>query len=443
MSTRGRTRGAPAAFVLGASFGSLFVTVVWFAIGGRSLFLEGLSSSNSDLAHYRMVRNFVMERYVDEPDPDELVRVALSGMVESLDEYSRYYHTKSEIDVYKRNTHGSFAGIGVIFLNKPGTGQIQVLFPFAGSAAERAGVRVGDRIVSVDGTSLEGLTTQEAVAMIVGEEGDDVALGVLGLDDGARELVITRETRPDPSVRHAHLIDAERKVGYLALTSFTLETGEEFKQSMAALVELEMNGLVLDLRGNPGGVLKTAISLASHFVSDGVIAQTRGRGEPTIYERSQSDGIVALDIPLVVLVDGGSASSSEVLAGALQDHRVAVLVGSPTYGKARVQSVRQFEEQGALVKLTSSYYQTPSGRDLDRTSERPWGLRPDVVVEMDNRAAANIHRYINRYDPPKGALTAIMAWQESTEEELLPVAPSDPQLDAALSLLRGDHPDVR
>ena len=439
MSARGGSPGAPWVLALGAALGSL-VTIGWISVGGEIQLLERWSSDHDDIAHYREVRDFISERYVGESDPDALVRVALTSMVESLDEYSRYYHTSDEIDGFKRETRGSFAGIGIVFMNSLDPGPIRVLFPCEGSAAERAGVRVGDLILKVDGVSLADLDRREARGTFLGEEGTEVTLGLLGLDGEERELRVTREERTDPSVRHPHFVDDELKIAYLAITSFTTETPTEFGYAMTALSEVGMQGLILDLRGNPGGILKSAVEIAEHFIPEGVITRTRGRDEPVLYERDSLSERELLDLPLVVLVDGGSASSSEVLAGALQDHRVAVLVGSPTYGKARVQSVRHFIEADALAKVTSSYYQTPSGRDLDRSKERPWGIKPDISVEVDAATEGKIHRHINRYDPPKEALEALFAWEDSTGEEVLPKDPTDPQLEAALKLMRGERP---
>ncbi len=439
MSARGGSPGAPWVLALGAALGSL-ATIAWLAVGGEIQLLERWSSDYDDLAHYREVRDFVRERYVGDSDPDALVRVALTSMVESLDEYSRYYHTNNEIEGFKRETRGSFAGIGIVFMNNYQAGPIRVLFPCEESPASRAGVRVGDLIVSVDGAMLEDLTRQEVRGVFMGEEGSEVTLGLVGLDGAEREVSVIRAARTDPSVRHPHLIDRELKIGYLALTSFTIETPGEFSHALTALRELKMQGLILDLRGNPGGILKSAVQIAEHFVPEGVITQTRGRDEPVVYERDALSEREVLDLPLVVLVDGGSASSSEVLAGALQDHRVAVLVGSPTYGKARVQSVRHFVDADALAKVTSSYYQTPSGRDLDRSPERPWGIQPDLLVEVEDEVEARIHRHINRYDPPAEALDALFLWEDSSDEEILPKDPPDPQLEAALALLRGERP---
>ena len=430
MESRHGSQGSPSVFFIGVLLGALAVGI---------LVKIQPFSGEEDLDHYQEVRDFVRDRYVEEPDPDELVRSALAGMVESLDEYSRYLSTHEETSTFDRETQGSFTGIGVVFKGPIEGGR--VLFPMGGSPAAKAGVRVGDLIISIDGEPLEGKNEAEARELFRGAVDSIATLKLADLNGEERLVEVTRGSLLDPPVRHPHLIDPERKIGYLALTSFSRETTEEFDRAMTVLGEHEMEGLILDLRGNPGGVLVCAIDMARYFIVEGVITKTRGRGEPVAYERSPDDEVEPMSLPLVVLVDGGSASASEVLAGALQDHRSAVLVGSPTFGKARVQSVRHFEEAKAIVKVTSSYYTTPSGRDLDRSPERPWGIRPDVVIELDARTEAFIHRHINRYDPPAEALDELFAWESSSEEEILPPAPEDPQLEAALALLRSEHPE--
>jgi len=429
MSSRRGSAEAPIAFVIGVGVG---------ALAAVALAKSPLFSVEDDLAHYREVRNFVLERYVDESDSGELVREALVGMVGSLDEYSRYLSTDTETSSFTRETQGSFTGIGVVFEGPIEGGR--VLFPMSGSPAAKAGLRVGDLIVSVDGEPLDGKSQDEARELFTGEEGSVATLALTSLAGGERVAEVTRESVLDPTVRHPHLVDAERKIGYLALTSFSRETAEEFKRAMTALGELGIEGLVLDLRGNPGGVLTTAVELARYFIADGVITMTRGRGESVVYEQEEIEQREGFSLPLTVLVDGGSASASEVLAGALQDHRVGVLVGTPTYGKARVQSVRRFEDSDAIVKVTSSYYTTPSGRNLERSPERPWGIHPDILIELDGQAEALIHRHIRRYDPPAEVLEELFAWEDASGERLLPEEPDDPQLEAALALLRGEHP---
>jgi len=429
MSPRRGFPEAPIAFILGVGVGALSLGL---------LSKLSLLSGEEDLAHYREVRDFVLERAVDEPEADLLVREALSGMLASLDEYSRYLSTDMETSSFNRDTQGSFTGIGVVFEGPIEGGRI--LFPMTGSPAEKAGVRVGDLILSVDGVPLEGKSEAEARALFTGEAGSSAILELKALNDTERVAEVTRESVLDPTVRHPHLIDEERKIGYLALTSFSRETGAEFDRTMTALLEKGMKGLIIDLRGNPGGVLTAAVEIAEHFITEGVITKTRGRGESIVYEKQSGGDTPTQSMPLTLLVDGGSASASEVLAGALQDHRTAVLVGSPTYGKARVQSVHQFEDANAIVKVTSSYYTTPSGRDLDRSPERPWGIQPDLELEVDAQTAALIHRHIRRYDPPKSALEALFAWEEASGTSLLPSDPVDPQLEAALALLRGEQP---
>ena len=429
MSKRRGFPEAPIAFAIGVGVGMLSLGV---------LSKLSLLPTEQDVDHYKEVRDFVLDRSVDEPAPEELVREALTGMVGSLDEYSRYLSSDTETSSFNRETQGSFTGIGVVFEGPIEGGR--VLFPMGGSPAEEAGVSVGDLITAVDGVALAGKTEREARALFTGEAGSTAILELTALDGTQRSAEVIRESVLDPTVRHPHLIDEERRIGYLALTSFSRETGAEFERTMTALLELGLEGLIIDLRGNPGGVLTAAVEIAEYFISEGVITKTRGRGASIVYEKTNEGGASAPSMPLTLLVDGGSASASEVLAGALQDHRTAVLIGSPTYGKARVQSVHHFEEAQAIVKVTSSYYTTPSGRNLDRSPERPWGIKPDLSVKVDAQTEALIHRHIRRYDPPEKAIKALFAWEDATGTSLLPTDPEDPQLEAALALLRGERP---
>jgi carboxyl-terminal processing protease len=200
-----------------------------------------------------------------------------------------------------------------------------------------------------------------------------------------------------------------------------------------------MQGLVIDLRDNPGGVLEAAVKLARRFVPEGVIVSTEGRGVPDVLRADPSEALLQ-GTPLVVLVDGGSASASEVLAGALQDHRVAVILGEPTHGKGVVQTIRRYDERGTIAKVTTSYFYTPAHRNLERNPEegREWGIVPDLRVSLTADQRERVLGHIQRYGPPRELTAQLRAWEEAESVDLLDEHPEDPQLEAALALLRGE-----
>jgi carboxyl-terminal processing protease len=225
-------------------------------------------------------------------------------------------------------------------------------------------------------------------------------------------------------------------IAHLSLLSFSRETPEEVDRALKALAEEGMRGLVLDVRRNHGGVLASAVSIARRFVTEGTIVSTEGRDKVEVYEAIPEEATYA-GLPLVVLVDGESASASEVLAAALQENGVAELVGEPTYGKGTVQTIRRFREQGTVAKVTSAHYFTPSHRNLDRTTDpdRDYGLLPDHGVELTAEERTPIHDWLGRYAPPESALAALRAWEEQQGGPLTPPPPPDRQLDRAVQVL--------
>ncbi|HJP02617.1 MAG TPA: S41 family peptidase [Planctomycetota bacterium] len=389
-----------------------------------------------DIAHYREVRRFVLDHFVEDVDPDLLVQDALQGMLGNLDEYSRYYDQAGAQRV-DRETRGRFTGIGVVFRAPMSAGQI--LFPVPGGPADEAGLQVGDLLVTIDGeAAIEG-GEDSLRQRLRGEPRSKVVLGVRGLDGAEREHHVVRQSLIDPTVRHVRMADAERAIGYLAVSSFSRETGREFDEACKGLQDEGMQGLVIDLRDNPGGVLESAVKLARRFVPEGVIVSTEGRGAPDVL-RANPDEALFQDMPLVVLVDGGSASASEVLAGALQDHRVAVILGEPTHGKGVVQTIRRYDERGTIAKVTTSYFYTPAHRNLERNPEegREWGIVPDLRVSLTADQRARVLGHIQRYGPPRELTAQLRAWEEAESVDLLDEHPEDPQLEAALALLRGE-----
>lgn len=386
---------------------------------------------------FARVEAFVEDSYVTHVDGERLVDEALRGMVSSLDPYSRYY-TRDELAAMERETSGRYRGIGVVFARPTNEGR--VLFAMPGSPAARAGIDVGDRFLVVDGVRVSDLEPGGLQELLTDGGERPVQLRVAALDGSERELTLEREELVDPTVRHVELLDAERGLGYVALHSFSKETPAEFDAAIAELRRGGLQGLVIDVRGNLGGVLRSAVALANRFVREGRIVTQEGRGAPVEYDAQASEAW-HVDLPLVVLMDGLSASASEVFAAALQEHRAAVVVGSESYGKGVVQEVRTMQGEGA-VKLTTAYYYTPSHRNLERTVEDAWdaGLHPDLEVPLDELERGALHQRLAGYSPPADAVERIRAWEAREDRKLLPVPQRDAQLEAALDLLRGRRP---
>ena len=432
--TRTRPRAAPgselARFFAGVVSGLLLAVIysLWTPFGGYQ-----------ELATIAEVRDFVGQSFVEEVDSEELEDGAIRGLVTQLDDYSRYY-SREEISAVERETLGRYEGIGVVFLEPLAAGRVRFAVPK--SPAARAGLDVGDRLVAVDGELVAEMPDGRLQNVIGDPERRRLEIDVEGLDGRQRELVVERRELLDPSVRHARFVDPDAGVGYVAVRSFSEETPAEFDRAVDGLIADGLRSLIVDVRGNFGGLLHAAILLANRFVPSGVLVSTRGRGNPVVYEADPSE-VRYPELGLVVLVDSDSASASEVFAAALQDHRYAVLVGSPTYGKGTVQRVKTLANNRGVVKMTTSYYYTPAGRNLERTVEKAWefGIVPDVWVPVDAHQTARVHASLNRYEVPAEALPKLLAWQESEKIQLVRDHPKDDALDIARGLLRGERPD--
>ncbi len=394
-------------------------------------------SASPAMQHLQEVREFVESTYVREVDEQELVEGALHGMVESLDAYSRYYGSEG-LSAMNRETSGHYRGIGVVFARR--VREAQVLFSLPDSPAARAGIGVGDRFLEVDGRAVSELSDGELQRLIGAGDATALRLRVVTRAGEEREVLVERADLVDPTVRHASILDAERGVGYLAITSYSQESPKEFDAAVSALERQGLEALVVDVRGNLGGVLLSAVTLTNRFVRAGLIVSQEGRGKPVRHEAKESEAWYA-GMPLVVLIDGDSASASEVFAAALQEHRAAVLVGSASYGKGLVQQVRKFDGKAA-VKLTNAYYYTPSHRNLERTVDKAWeqGIVPDLEVPLAELEKRRVHQHLAAYGPPPDALARIRDWEREEGLTLIQPRPPDAQLDAALALLRGERP---
>ena len=312
--------------------------------------------------------------------------------------------------------------------------------PLAVAPGSEAQVPSG--FLTIDGARVTDMSEGELRERLTAPEDGVLDIELRGLDGASRQVSIRPDSLVDPTVRHARMVDEDRRIGYISILSFSRQTPSEFDRAFRFLEDRGMQALILDLRRNFGGVLESAEEIAERFVpAESVIVSIEGRGEPEI-RRADAPDVAHAGFPLVVLVDGDSASASEVLAGALQDHRVAVVTGSPTYGKGMVQKIRRFRRARTRAKVTSAYYYSPSHRNFERTADpdKEAGILPDVSIPIADGERRAIHGYLSRYSPPVAAIPAIEAWERTEGTRLIEHHPPDPQLDAALALLAGHRP---
>lgn len=317
----------------------------------------------------------VLERvkrdYVEPVDDAELLESAIRGMVADLDAHSQYLDASEYRDI-RISTTGSYTGIGIEIDDV--AGDVTVVTPIAGSPAARAGIRSGDKIIAIDRSALEPGNLKEAIARLRGQAGSRLTLTVMR-DSDALDYELRRQIIRMDSVHHEILGPS---YGYVRVSQFNENTARELSRAIDDLQEANgglLEGLVLDLRNNPGGVLDAAVDVSDLFLDAGVIVTADGRSSDARFTRSAHRGDVLDGAPVVVLVNEGSASASEIVAGALQDHRRALIVGTETYGKGLVQTVVPLS-MGRAIKLTTSRYFTPSGDSIHDI-----GITPDVYVD--------------------------------------------------------------
>ena len=314
------------------------------------------------------------ENYVDEIDTRKALEGAINGLLLTLDPHSSYLNKESYRD-FKDETQGSFTGIGIEITVKEGI--ITVITPIEGTPAFRAGIQARDKILKINGESIKNKTLIDAVKLLRGKKGSEVTLSIFR--EGFKELkdfTLTRGIIPYHSVKAKVLTSG---YGYLKISNFQNNTTEDVKKELITLGKNEpVKGLILDLRNNPGGLLNQAVSLTDLFLDSGVIVTTRGRISDQDRSYSARKETFRTDYPLVVLVNEGSASASEIVAGALQDHNRAIIVGSQTFGKGSVQTIIPLKD-GTGLRMTTARYFTPIGRSIQVT-----GITPDIVVANNN-----------------------------------------------------------
>lgn len=327
----------------------------------------------SDLAFTQKIKyleNMIDEEYLGEISTDKLEEGVYAGLIYGLgDVYSRYY-TKDEYEQESVTTEGSYVGIGVA-MQKYTAGGVQIVECYKGSTAEEAGVKVDDVITAINGEDITDTELQDVVSMIKDNEDKDVVLTVRRKGEDTQEITVKVSNVELPSV-FGEMLD--ENTGYIQITEFKGVTVEQYEEVFADLKEQGMERLVVDLRDNPGGLLNVVCDILRDILPEGLIVYTEDKNGNRSEETC--DGKNPLDMPLAVLVNGNSASASEIFAGAVKDYGLGTIVGTTTYGKGVVQSIRQLSD-GSAVKLTIANYYTPKGNSINKT-----GIRPDVEVEL-------------------------------------------------------------
>lgn len=327
----------------------------------------------SDLAFTQKIKyleNMIDEEYLGEISTDKLEEGVYAGLIYGLgDVYSRYY-TKDEYEQESVTTEGSYVGIGVA-MQKYTAGGVQIVECYKGSTAEEAGVKVDDVITAINGEDITDTELQDVVSMIKDNEDKDVVLTVQRKGEDTQEITVKVSNVELPSV-FGEMLD--ENTGYIQITEFKGVTVEQYEEIFADLKEQGMERLVVDLRDNPGGLLNVVCDILRDILPEGLIVYTEDKNGNRSEETC--DGKNPLDMPLAVLVNGNSASASEIFAGAVKDYGLGTIVGTTTYGKGVVQSIRQLSD-GSAVKLTIANYYTPKGNSINKT-----GTRPDVEVEL-------------------------------------------------------------
>jgi carboxyl-terminal processing protease len=322
----------------------------------------------------------VEREYVDPVDDHQLLQAAIRGMVSSLDPYSAYLDG-DEYDDIKISSSGQYSGVGIEVSMEDG--QVVVVAPLDGSPAAAAGIRTGDVIATIDGVAVNSTTLADTIGRMRGKEGTSVKIGILR--EGSTEPLQITLKRSRVQLHSVTSELPEPGYGYVRIAQFSETTGEELTAALKALRAKNgapLKGLVLDLRNNPGGVLEAAVAVSDAFLESGVIVSAKGRTAESKFEMSATPGDELNGAPLVVLVNGGSASAAEIVAGALKDHHRATLMGRTTFGKGSVQTVMPLGRDRA-IKLTTSLYYTPSGISINHR-----GIAPDIEFERDQPAPA-------------------------------------------------------
>jgi carboxyl-terminal processing protease len=377
------------------------------------------------------VLDIVRSDYVDKPDDGKLLAAAINGVLSALDPHSSYMDEKSYRDM-RAATSGRFGGLGMQVNMEDGL--LKVVSPIDDTPAAKAGILAGDVITQVDGTPIKGLTLGQAIDKMRGAPGTEVRLEIMRMNQAAPlNLTLTRQIIRVATVRQQAEGD---DVGYVRLTQFNSGAADEIKQAIQALAAKippdQFKGYILDLRNNPGGLLDQAVRVAGAFLTSGEIVTIRGRDPGQVHRYNAAPGDLIDGKPLIVLINGGSASASEIVAGALQDQKRATIIGTRTFGKASVQTIIPLGQGNGALRLTTARYYTPSGRSIQAQ-----GIAPDIEVLQDVPKDLAPQAQTRSESNLPGHLKAEGDEQKGSQSYIPKEAKDDKALQTALALIRG------
>lgn len=369
--------------------------------------------------------------YVEEKPDKELVEKAINGMLTALDPHSAYLDAKSYQDMQVQ-TRGEFGGLGIEVTMD--NGLVKVVSPIDDTPAQLAGVQAGDYVTHLDGKPVMGLTLSEAVELMRGKPKSKIVLTIKREGKDLFDITIIRDVIRIKSVRD----DTRDNIGYVRITTFNEKTERELKKSIEEIKEKlkgDIHGLVLDLRNNPGGLLDQAIAVSDAFLDKGEIVSTRGRKVESTRRYNARPGEILPNVPVVVLINGGSASASEIVAGALQDHHRAIVMGTKSFGKGSVQTIIPVPGNGAM-RLTTARYYTPSGISIQAE-----GINPDIEVIQAKVEEIDPPSHASREADLRGALDVKnkTGKDNGSDDESRTMNAKDYQLTRAIDVLKGIH----
>ena len=417
---------------------SFFIALLFFSILFVSL--DNVSAQNNRQETYKQLNLFgdvfqrVQEQYVEEITDKELIESAISGMLQSLDPHSSYLSPESYKDMQVK-TKGTFGGLGIEITMEGGF--VKVVSPIDDTPAANAGMQPGDLIIGINGESIKGLTINEAVSRLRGPVKSKITITVVRGEKDPFDVEIVRDVIKIRSVKHEII----NNIGYVRLTTFSDTTTSGMENSINEIKkELgdKFQGLILDLRNNPGGLLNQSISVTDAFLNQGEIVSTQGRKADDTSRVFAKKGDIINGKPLIVLINSGSASASEIVAGALKDHARAIIVGTRSFGKGSVQSIIPLPGNGAM-RLTTARYYTPSGVSIQAK-----GIEPDIKVEAGITDLKKEGLERGREENLRGALDKKNSTTKTEDNKKSEITPSekllqDNQISRAVDLIRGIH----